>query len=417
MEPIIVVTHVSKAYRKYRSTLSKLLEWILPFKLKLHNLLWVLKDINFNINRGESVGLIGINGAGKSTLLKLICDTTSPTEGQIKINGTVSALLELGLGFHADFTGRQNVYMSAQIMGLSQDQITQLMPSIEEFADIGIYIDEPVRVYSSGMLVRLAFSVATAVRPDILIVDEALSVGDIKFQQKCFNRIEKFKKEGTTLLFVTHDMNTLHTICDKAILLADGEVKYFGPTTDAVELYYGYLNRDKAIVSQKNDSSIATNNIPRFESKYCSLSSHVQSVNITSDNGDPQQFIYEGQNCTINIQLVDLYKYDDPHVGIRIQDRTGTVMFETNTFCQNLNLEKSIDLSKSVNLSIHFKNNLSPGCYTIAVGIEAGGHGNGAFSEVICLTERLFEFNVLRHPLETKNWAGLCNLHAEMKVN
>ena len=180
----IRVTQLGKAYKQYSTRWSRLLEWALPFLGERHQKKWVLKDVSFTVEPGEAVGIIGVNGAGKSTLLKMITGTTQPTSGKIEITGRVAALLELGMGFHPEFTGRQNVYMSGQLLGLTVEEIAQLMPDIEAFAEIGDYIDQPVRVYSSGMQVRLAFSVATAIRPDILIVDEALSVGDKYFSQK-----------------------------------------------------------------------------------------------------------------------------------------------------------------------------------------------------------------------------------------
>ncbi|MES3023509.1 MAG: ATP-binding cassette domain-containing protein, partial [Pseudomonadota bacterium] len=174
----IHVSGLGKAYKQYRSQAARVAEWVLPFAGPRHKLKWVLRDINFQVAAGESVGLIGINGAGKSTLLKLITGTTQPTTGSVATSGQVAALLELGMGFHPDFSGRQNVLMAGQLLGLSNPDIASLMPHIEAFADIGDYLDQPVRVYSSGMQMRLAFSVATARRPDVLIVDEALSVGD-----------------------------------------------------------------------------------------------------------------------------------------------------------------------------------------------------------------------------------------------
>jgi lipopolysaccharide transport system ATP-binding protein len=167
----------------------------------------VLRNVSFEIEPGESVGIVGSNGAGKSTLLKLIAGTTQPTSGTVETMGTLSALLELGVGFHPDFTGRENVYMAGSIRGLSPDRIASLMAEVADFAEIGDYLDQPVRTYSSGMHVRLAFSIATVIRPDILIVDEALSVGDIYFQQKCFDRIRAFRDAGTTLLFVSHSLD------------------------------------------------------------------------------------------------------------------------------------------------------------------------------------------------------------------
>ncbi|HEN3619177.1 TPA: ABC transporter ATP-binding protein, partial [Yersinia enterocolitica] len=217
----VSVKNLGKAYKQYPTKLGRLKEWIFP--KKYHTLNWVLRFVDFNINPGESVGIIGINGAGKSTLLKLITGTAAPTEGNVTIRGRVAALLELGMGFHPDFTGRQNVFMSGQLLGLSVPEIEKLMPEIIKFSEIGDYIDQAVRVYSSGMQVRLAFSVATAVRPDVLIIDEALSVGDAYFQHKSFERIKEFKRQGTTLLIVSHDKQAIQNICDKVILIAKGQ--------------------------------------------------------------------------------------------------------------------------------------------------------------------------------------------------
>ena len=220
----ITVSNLGKAYKQYPTRWSRLLEWLDPRKKQHHTLKWVLQGISFTVKPGEAVGIIGINGAGKSTLLKMITGTTQPTTGSVHISGRVAALLELGIGFHPDFTGRQNVYMAGQLLGYSLDEISILMPDIEAFAEIGDYIDQPVRVYSSGMQVRLAFSVATMVRPDILIVDEALTVGDAYFQAKCYQRIAQFKEQGTTLILVSHSVGDIVKHCERAILLKDGRV-------------------------------------------------------------------------------------------------------------------------------------------------------------------------------------------------
>ena len=201
----ITVSQLGKAYKHYPTRWSRLAEWLIPGSRPRHTMKWVLQDISFTVKAGEAVGIVGINGAGKSTLLKMITGTTQPTAGTVSVTGRVAAMLELGMGFHPDFTGRQNAIMAGQLLGYSVEEINRLMPEIEAFAEIGDYIDEPVRVYSSGMQMRLAFSVATAHRPDILIVDEALSVGDAYFQHKSFARIREYSKLGTTLLIVSHD--------------------------------------------------------------------------------------------------------------------------------------------------------------------------------------------------------------------
>ncbi|MEZ8177308.1 ABC transporter ATP-binding protein, partial [Vibrio sp. 1F292] len=244
----ITVNNVGKAYKLYNSRFARFIEWISPFTK--HKLKWILSDINFSIEPGEAVGVVGINGAGKSTLLKMITGTTQPTDGDIMVEGRIAALLELGMGFHPDFSGRQNVYMAGQLQGLTSEEIDSCFSEIESFADIGDYIDQPVRVYSSGMQVRLAFAVATAIRPDILIVDEALSVGDASFQRKCFRRIEEFQDKGTTLLFVTHDIESMKRICDKGLLLNNGKLAAFGDAKSVADQYEKELfNSDNEIDS------------------------------------------------------------------------------------------------------------------------------------------------------------------------
>ncbi|HWW68744.1 MAG TPA: ABC transporter ATP-binding protein, partial [Duganella sp.] len=247
----INVSNLGKAYKHYTSRWGRLAEWLLPRAAPRHQLKWVLRDVNFHVAPGEAVGIIGINGAGKSTLLKLITGTTRPTTGAVAIGGRVAALLELGMGFHPDFTGRQNAYMAGQLIGLTLEDIDALMPDIAAFADIGDYLDQPVRVYSSGMQMRLAFSVATARRPDVLIVDEALSVGDAYFQHKSFERIRAFRQLGTTLLIVSHDRAAMQAICDRAILLDRGRLAREG-TPEAVMDYYNALlaERDGSTVEQ-----------------------------------------------------------------------------------------------------------------------------------------------------------------------
>ena len=241
----IRVSNLGKAYKQYASRWSRLAELLLPFGKKQHQLKWILQDIDFHIEAGEAVGIIGINGAGKSTLLKLITGTTQATTGQVNTSGRVAALLELGMGFHPDFTGRQNALMAGQLAGWGTTEISALMPQIEDFAEIGEYIDQPVRVYSSGMQVRLAFSVATAIRPDILIVDEALAVGDVFFQQKCFDRIRAYCAAGTTLLFVSHAVGTVYSLCNRAILIAGGRIALDSTPRAVIDLYNAQILRQQ----------------------------------------------------------------------------------------------------------------------------------------------------------------------------
>ena len=239
----IRVTDLGKAYKRYPNRWARLREWLTPGSLPRHQAHWVMRGISFTVAPGEAVGIIGNNGAGKSTLLKIITGATQASEGTVETTGRVAALLELGMGFHPDFTGRQNVFMAGQLLGHSVALLHQHFSAIEAFAEIGDYIDQPVRTYSSGMQVRLAFSVATAIRPDILIVDEALSVGDAYFQHKSFARIRQFRDQGTTLLFVSHNPGAVKTLCNRAILLDQGIMARDGAPDDVLDYYNAVIAR------------------------------------------------------------------------------------------------------------------------------------------------------------------------------
>ncbi len=236
-DTVINVNGVCKNFHIYDTPLDRLLENFFP-RLEKHKKFPALKDISFNVGKGESVGIIGRNGAGKSTLLQIICGTLSPTSGSAQVRGRISALLELGAGFNPEFTGRENVYMNATLLGLKEEEIDERFDAICAFADIGEYVDQPVKTYSSGMYMRLAFAVAINVDPDILIVDEALSVGDEAFQRKCFSRLLQIKENGGTVLFVSHSASLVVQLCDRAVLLDRGELLLSGEPRMVVSKYY-----------------------------------------------------------------------------------------------------------------------------------------------------------------------------------
>ncbi|GIP39963.1 ABC transporter ATP-binding protein [Paenibacillus sp. J31TS4] len=244
----ISIENVSKCYKIYNRPQDRLKQGVFP-KRKYYQEFWALKDVSFKVKKGETIGIIGRNGSGKSTVLQIITNTLEATEGNVNINGRIAALLELGSGFNPEFTGRENVYMNGAIMGLSKREIEDRMGQIEEFADIGMFIDQPVKVYSSGMYVRLAFACAINVDPDILIVDEALAVGDMQFQLKCINRMKEFKEQGKTILFVSHDTYSIRNFCDQVIWMMDGEVHLRGEVNQVTRLYEDYMKSEKDIVT------------------------------------------------------------------------------------------------------------------------------------------------------------------------
>lgn len=225
----ISLSSVSKSFKMYNSPAEKFKELVHPFKKQFHKEFKALKNISFVVNEGESLGLIGRNGAGKSTLLQIICRILEPTEGAVHVNGRISALLELGAGFNRQFTGRENIYMNGVVRGFTKEQIDERFQAIVDFADIGDFIDQPVKIYSSGMFVRLAFADAIHVDPDILIIDEALAVGDQLFQRKCYSRLERFMEDGKTLIFVSHNSLTVNQLCSRALLIDAGDLILDGP--------------------------------------------------------------------------------------------------------------------------------------------------------------------------------------------
>jgi lipopolysaccharide transport system ATP-binding protein len=321
----ITVTGLGKAFKIYPSKLALLLEWVLPFSRARHKLRWVLQDIDFSIRAGEAVGIIGVNGAGKSTLLKMLAGTTQPSTGSVQVKGSIAALLELGIGFHPEFTGRQNVVMAGQLLGIMPVDIQQLMPEIAAFAEIGDYMDQPLRVYSSGMQMRLAFSVATARRPDILIVDEALSVGDAYFQHKSFERIRQLRAQGTTLLIVSHDKTAIQAICDHAILLNAGKVAMQGKPEEVMDCYNAMLAKNSAPVTQTVTPS------GRVQTVSGTGEAFVKSIALLNTEGQRIEIVDVGQVVRLCIEVQVNATLDRLVLGYGIKDRLGQVIYGTNT--------------------------------------------------------------------------------------
>ena len=274
----IRVSNLSKCYQIYDTPRDRLKQFIAPWVQRVvkhtpkpyFSEFWALRDVSFNIKRGETVGIIGRNGSGKSTLLQLICGTLTPTSGRVETNGRIAALLELGSGFNPEFTGRENVFMNGRILGLSQEEINDCFDDIAAFADIGEFIEQPVKTYSSGMFVRLAFAVQAHIDAHIVIVDEALAVGDVFFRQKCYARLNKLRESGTAILLVSHAMGDIEQFCEYAILLDHGEQKFTGPAVEATKHYY--------LLNQSSPTSIT----PVFEESR-EPENHLGSISIVPD--------------------------------------------------------------------------------------------------------------------------------------
>ncbi|MDT8908226.1 ABC transporter ATP-binding protein [Pseudomonas fluorescens] len=358
------VSGLGKAYKQYPNRWSRLFEWLIPFSRQRHQLHWVLQGVDFEIQPGEAVGIVGVNGAGKSTLLKMITGTTQPTCGHIRLQGRVAALLELGMGFHPDFTGRQNALMAGQLLGMQVEEIETLMPQIEGFAEIGDAIDQPVRTYSSGMQMRLAFSVATARRPDILIVDEALSVGDAYFQHKSFERIRSFRKAGTTLLIVSHDRSAIQSICDTAILLENGRMAMRGKPEEVMDYYNAMLaQREGQVVRQE---MLANGQVRTISG---TGEAGILDVQLLNSQGQPVEVAEVGQPVVLQVRVEVRQDIERLVLGFLIKDRLGQPMYGINTHRQD---QAVTDLlaGEHVTFRFNFDMRLGKGNYSVALSLS-----------------------------------------------
>lgn len=363
-QAVVVVENIGKAYLEFRSEMHRFARW---FGLSSRSTIehWVLRHVSFRVMEGEAVGIIGQNGAGKSTLLKMIAGTARPSEGAAAIHGRVAALLELGLGFNNELTGRENAVHSAGLMGLGNADIDRLLPQIEAFAEIGEYFDQPMRTYSSGMQMRVAFSVATAVRPDVLIVDEALAVGDAYFVHKCFQRIREFREAGTTLLIVSHDASAVQALCDRAILIDDGRMILDGVPQEVFDYY-------NAMIAEKENLSIRTDRISdgRVATESGSGEAFLSGLALYDENDQPVEYIGVGQPVVLRARVVA--RADVPRLvfGYMIRDRLGQLMYGTNTVYSG-QVVSELKRDDIVEFSVSFDANLGAGTYSISVALAS----------------------------------------------
>lgn len=326
-EPVITASHLDKAFKRYARIRHRLLEW-LPGAGAHHDVHWVLRDLNFSVGAGESIGLIGRNGAGKSTLLKLLTGTLLPSGGQVRVRGRVAALLELGMGFHPEFSGFDNVLMAGQLQGLTRAEVLACMDDIVAFAEIGDALMQPVRIYSSGMMVRLAFATATAVRPDVLIVDEALAVGDAYFQHKCFRRIREFQAQGVTLLFVSHDPLAVKSLCSRALLIEGGRLAMDGDPVQVLDYYNALIALDEERLIEHEQHIQAAQDLRGIRSG--TGEARISSVRLLRQGQETQQVI-EGEPLELELELAVHQDLPELTVGLLLRDRLGNEIFGTNT--------------------------------------------------------------------------------------
>lgn len=326
MDIAISIRNISKKYRLFNSPEERFKEALHPFKKKYHKEFWALKDVNFDVPKGATVGIIGRNGSGKSTLLQIICGVLKPTSGEVIVNGRVSALLELGAGFNPDLTGRQNVILNGIVQGFSKEEMDARIPQIQEFADIGEFFDQPVKIYSSGMFVRLAFAAAINVDPDILIVDEALAVGDAKFQHKCYNKFLEFQKKGKTILFVSHSTDAIVRHCNHAVLLDGGKVVERGEPKTVVNCYLDLLFTGKLHNYASNPVLIEEGykgfNIVHYGKKYYAFLQSLGHIDLNSLVEDKLNKFMAENKCFIGESLIGVKQLIDDSTYLAIDPAT-----------------------------------------------------------------------------------------------
>jgi len=376
-EIAISLKNVSKCYKRYPHPVDRLKEILLPGKSRAEEF-WALRDIDLEIPKGHTLGIIGQNGSGKSTLLQIIVGTLTPTTGAVTVNGRISALLELGSGFNPEFTGRQNVFFNGRLLGMTQEELENKFDEIASFADIGEFIDQPVKTYSSGMFVRLAFAVATHVNPEILIIDEALSVGDILFQRKCFRKIEQFYQDGKTILFVSHDLTSILQLCDRAILLDKSLMISQGEPRQVALAYKSLIAQREADQNthlasfqqkyeEKNDNQIG-------ESRIGFGGAEVISVEVVNSQGTTTQTVEWADIITVRIAIYFYREVARPFVGFAIKDLKGLPIIGTNTFHSKKDLAPTLAKSMVV-IEFSWQCYMSPGNYTVSAGVaELGDH-------------------------------------------
>lgn len=400
-EIVISIKNVSKSFKRYAHPVDRLKELLLPGRSNAEEF-WALQDINFEVAKGETLGIIGQNGSGKSTILQIIAGTLKPTTGEILVKGRVSALLELGSGFNPEFTGRQNVFFNGRILGLAQEEIEAKFDEIASFADIGDFIDQPVKTYSSGMFVRLAFAVAVNVNPEVLIVDEALAVGDVVFQHRCMRRMRELMDSGITTLFVSHDPSAIRTLCSTAVLLHKGQQVNLGRPEHLLNQYLKMMTDLELELESRLPEIPPTVSNPEFATtedfsrvRRGSQTMQITHVSLLDELGESSErlpTVTFGELATIRVELQARTDIPELIVGFFICDKNGVEILGTNTQEEGLTVSS---LSAGQQVTIEFRLNipLRPGSYSLTVACAESSLGITAD-----WIENVFVFQVLPSP-------------------
>ncbi|MDH1755190.1 ABC transporter ATP-binding protein [Citrobacter braakii] len=437
----ISIENVSKVYEMYDNPRERLLQLFSSSK-KYYKEFWALKNINFHLRKGETVGILGRNGSGKSTLLQIIAGTLEATQGCVTTSGVVAALLELGSGFNPDFTGRENIYLNGSILGFSREQMDNRIDEIIAFADIGQHLDQPVKTYSSGMAVRLAFAVQACIEPQIFIVDEALAVGDEKFQRKCYDYIEKLRKKGCSILLVTHSTGTIEKFCQRAVLLHKGEMHAIGSAKDVIDQYHALLYSDEQayirfVNSQKeresqssledqtaetfktettdivygdSDSDSDSDGSSKKQSITRGLSAQIVKWGIFDSNGKQCELFNTGECITVTMQIESLSNINEIQAGLLLRTVEGVSVYGTSTRYHDSNLI-SVKCGDVWNCSFNIKLDLCPGSYFITLAIAEVLEQSG-----MAYLDRKTDVMVIKVNQRTLKASGIASLETQVEV-
>lgn len=421
-EPVIKVTGLGKKYAVYNKPSDRLKEALSLSHKECHTPFVALDNVNFEVNRGECLGIIGTNGSGKSTLLKLITGVLTPSSGSMEINGKISALLELGAGFNQEYTGLENIYLNGTMVGYSREEIDSKVNEIVDFAEIGEFIDRPVKTYSSGMFARLAFAVAINVDPDILIVDEALSVGDIFFQAKCYRKFNEFKERNKTIIFVSHDLGSVLKYCDRCLLLNKGKQVSLGKSKDVVDIYRKILVNQydenepeeqisEAPVKEAENTKLWKESVtlnPNYI-EYGEKQGEIADVGVFDESGNLTNSVYKGTYFTVKMRIRFNEDIRNPIFAYTIKDLKGTEITGTNTMLEGAVVENAVK-GQQVTVSFRQKMSLQGGQYLISFGCT------GYKLDEFTVYHRLYDLYQLQ-VLSDRNTIGFVDLDSEVKYD
>ncbi|MBQ9444520.1 MAG: ABC transporter ATP-binding protein [Lachnospiraceae bacterium] len=427
-EVIIKVDHLDKMYKLYSRQRDRVRDALgLGKKQDLYKEHYALKDVSLEVRRGETVGIIGTNGSGKSTILKIITGVLSPTSGDVEINGRISALLELGAGFNMEFTGLENVYLNGTMNGFSEEEIDEKLDAILDFADIGEFVHQQVKTYSSGMFVRLAFALAINIDPEILVVDEALSVGDVFFQNKCYHKFEEFKKEGRTILFVSHDLSSISKYCDRVILLDHGKKMAEGRPKEIIDMYKKVLvNQTTSAMSGservgkdgKLQGSLNRNVKDGLWKSYMTLNpsndtygsglAEIEDFCLIDNSGNMTNTVIKGDTCSVKVKVRFHADISEPIIAVSIKNRMGVEITGTNTMFEKLSTGECKDGDEMTAVFTQ-RMMLQGGDYLISLGLV--GYREGSFT----VYHRLYDiFNV--QVISSKDTVGYYDMDSEVQL-